>query len=495
MGVATAGQPAQRVKSTAARISPAGPAFRETWPVAPFVRSHSCRLCRLNLENEMSMRITALQSENVKRLKAISIQPDGNLVVIGGRNGQGKTSAIDSVWYALAGKGALPAKPVREGQAQAVTSVRIEGGGEAPLIVTRKIKPDGESTLTVEEDKGNGRRSTLKSPQTLLASLIGRVAFDPLEFIRQKPKDQIATLQEIVGVDTSEVDSRIREAVDNRLESNRETKRLSALVASLPVHDNVPEQEQSAAEVLAKIKEGQATNTAADEAERLAYEAESKADRCRDVVRAASERLSELQKEMDAAVARRDEARSRLDSVVKEAEWLREAADAMPRVDLADLQVSLSAVESVNALVRDNVAAAKAREELAAAEAEATERQNEVDSANQARLDLMKSAKWPVAGLGFSEDGVQFNGLPIDQCSSAEQLKISVAIGACQNAKLPLMFIRDGSLLDDDSLDTVRALAEEHDLQVWMERVGDGEECTVVIEDGEVVRRESGESA
>ena len=44
------------------------------------------------------MKIVQLTAENVKRLTAVSIAPDGNLVQITGRNGQGKASVLDAIF-------------------------------------------------------------------------------------------------------------------------------------------------------------------------------------------------------------------------------------------------------------------------------------------------------------------------------------------------------------------------------------------------------------
>ena len=79
---------------------------------------------------------------------------------------------------------------------------------------------------------------------------------------------------------------------------------------------------------------------------------------------------------------------------------------------------------------------------------------------------------------------VTLDGLPFNQASSAQQLRCSVAMGLAFNPKLRVMVIEDGSLLDEDSLAILSEMADEADAQVWIERVSEGEECTVIIEDG-----------
>lgn len=73
-------------------------------------------------------KIVRLTAENVKRLVAVEIRPnpDGNLVIVGGRNAAGKSSVLDAIMFALAGKKALPAKPIREGKS---AESKIEGYG------------------------------------------------------------------------------------------------------------------------------------------------------------------------------------------------------------------------------------------------------------------------------------------------------------------------------------------------------------------------------
>ena len=111
----------------------------------------------------------------------------------------------------------------------------------------------------------------------------------------------------------------------------------------------------------------------------------------------------------------------------------------------------------------------------------------QIEKWEEKKKDVLNSIQWPINGLGFdTAGGVTFDGIPFEQCSSAEQLRVSVAIGLALNPKLKILLIRDGSLLDDNSLAAIANQAAEADAQVWIERVGDKDPTAVVIEDGSV---------
>ncbi len=81
---------------------------------------------------------------------------------------------------------------------------------------------------------------------------------------------------------------------------------------------------------------------------------------------------------------------------------------------------------------------------------------------------------------------VVYKNLPFAQASKSEKLRISASICCAMNPALGVMLVHDGSLLDDDGLKFLADMAEENGMQVWVERVGEGEECSVIIEDGHV---------
>src|SRR5690606_15287184 len=111
------------------------------------------------------------------------------------------------------------------------------------------------------------------------------------------------------------------------------------------------------------------------------------------------------------------------------------------------------------------------------------------------KAKAIAAANLPVPGLSFDADAVTLNGVPFDQGSDAEQLRASVAIAAALNPKLRVIRIRDGSLLDEDGLQLVAELAEQQDMQVWIERVDASGKVGFVIDDGALVKQAEEDAA
>lgn len=174
------------------------------------------------------MRIIKLQAENVKRLKAVEITPDGNLQVIAGRNAQGKSSVLDAIWFALGGGAAQrsTARPVRDGEDHA--SVVLDLGD---MVVTRTWTGD-KTALKVESPEG----AVFRSPQTLLDGLIGRLSFDPLAFSQQDEKTQLAELLTLVELpfDPAQLDEQRSQLYAERTDIGHESVSLRAQLDAMP---------------------------------------------------------------------------------------------------------------------------------------------------------------------------------------------------------------------------------------------------------------------
>ena len=173
------------------------------------------------------MKITKLTAENVKRLTAVEMTPDGNLVIVGGKNRAGKSSVLDSIMYALAGAASIPSQPIRNGAKAA--KITLELDGEKSLTVERTMSPRGGSLVVKLANKA----APLSSPQALLDSLCGKIAFDPLEFTRLKPREQLERLRDLVGLDFAELDRERESVFAERTQVNRDAKTMKARIEAM----------------------------------------------------------------------------------------------------------------------------------------------------------------------------------------------------------------------------------------------------------------------
>lgn len=419
------------------------------------------------VNNEDTMRIVQLTSENIKRIRAITITPDGNTIVLGGDNGQGKTSVIDSIAMALGGGKLIPSTPIRRGQKHARIEVDL-----GDLIVERRFTSKGSTLMVMPKDG----REPFKSPQGVLDKLVGKLSFDPLDFVTMKPDAQLKTLKDLVGLDLSDLDAKRKALYDERYLANVEAKQLEAQVEALGRHDDAPDEPVSVESLLAEIGEAETHNS---QGAALQFQLESQqeaAQRCADEIARLRARAVELKAEKDEH-----------DGIIVATQ--EKIATFEPK-DTDALKEQIKTADEQNRKIRENESRKILSTQMRKKNAESMTMTNKIEDVDSEKEQRLAEAEFPVKGLSFSETGVLLNGLPFDQASSAEQLKVSIAMGIAMNPKLKVLLIRDGSLLDESSLATVAEMAEEHNAQVWIERVSKGDECQIIIEDGMVVERE-----
>jgi len=418
------------------------------------------------------MKITKLMAENVKRLRRVEIDPskDEPLVIVRGENGQGKSSILDAIKYAFAGKSSHPPRVIRDGERQACVEVETD-----ELSVVRRWVGGAESTTTeVEVRSKDGTK--LKSPQAVLDKLYDELAFDALEFVALKPREQLELLKKLVGVDTGLLDAQRQKVFEARTLVNRDLGAAEVRLRAMPADRPLPR-----VDTAALLKErGELTNA-------LQWQTQSRSERD-----AALRRVRDCEEHVKAAEAALAAAKARLDGARKQ------ASDSDNAVDDAE-EKAMGASERLAAVDAEikragDVAAANTRWEERERLVAEVKRLSDDTAAKTAALEqidaeknaLVSGAKFPIEGLGFGVDGVLYKGLPFEQASQAEQLRVSVAVGAARKPKLRVMTVRDGSRLDKNGLKLLAELAREREIQIWLEAVGEEGPATVVIVDGSV---------
>lgn len=412
--------------------------------------------------SEKNLKIVQLTAENIKRLQAVTITPDGNLEVIGGDNAQGKTSLLDSIEMALNGGKSIPPNPIRKGQKKARVVVDL---GE--LKVERRFTSKG----SILEVKSNGVIQS--SPQRILDELIGKLTFDPLAFINMKPADQLKTLKDLVGINFDDLEAQRQTLYSNRAEVNRESKQLEGQLEGIPEHENIPDAPIVISDLMAELEAAEKHNQDAAEREKT--------------VESYNVEIATIDHELERLRNRAIEIKTERERV----EIKRESIDIPATLDTSELKTKIQSAETVNQKIRDAGERKRVDKLLKSKNTESTKLSLAIERIDEEKEARLAEAKFPVSGLSFGENGVLLNGLPLEQASSAEALKVSVAMGFTLSPRLKVSLIRDGSLLDENSLRTVAEIAQEHDGQVWIERVSKGAECSVIIEDGLVAETEN----
>ncbi|MCR4300850.1 MAG: AAA family ATPase [Sulfuricaulis sp.] len=454
------------------------------------------------------MKILRLQSSNVMRLVAVDITPTGDMVIVGGKNGAGKSSVLNSIAMALGGQAMCPAEPIRAGETEAKIVVDL-----GDLIVTRKFyrhpihAPECErtthpqsahpcscmptfgetqSTLTVTNKDG----ARYPSPQAVLDRLLGALTFDPLAFARDDAKRQAETLRALVRLDTADIEDRRKAAFAERAMLKKSHAIKAAQLKAMPFVKDAPDAEVPVDAITAEMARAEELRKAAEDAERTAQKQRDQANSLATARRVMATRIEELEKQLTGLRSEAQGLDEKFDAVAREITTTQATADAARAAvpDAEALRAKVKDTETMNAAVRANKTylAAQADAERIAAEIEA--KHQAVLAAEEAKRAALAAVVFPVEGLGLSDDGVTFGSLPFAQASSSEQLRVSVAIGLALNPTLKVLLVRSGNLLDDDSLKAVAAQADAAECQIWMEYVtADAEGVSVMIEEGKVV--------
>lgn len=415
------------------------------------------------------MKIVQLRAENVKRLQAVEITPDGNLVVVSGKNGAGKSSVLDSIWYALGGKEALKGvrKPIRDGEKRAEVSLDL-----GDLRVTRSWTADDKTYLRVEAQDGK----KFSSPQQVLDNIIGRFSFDPLAFVRQAEKEQVATLLDMLNlpVDIPAMDQRRAEVYDHRTEVGRVVVKLEGQLAGMPEPpDDLPASESSGTEVMEAYRAALEVEHANDQVMQRWAEVEGLIDDTRAEIETIKQQLLDKGAELAALIEEQESLLVRVSNLT----------DPNP----SQYKERLAELELVNAQVREARQREAVAAELRVNQAAYHALTHEIDEVDAEKKRVLEAAAMPIDGLGFDDGGVTYQGLPLKQAATSEQLRVGLAIAMALNPTLRVVRISDGSLLDEGGMQLVSEMAAAGDMQVWLERVDSSGGVGVVIEDGHVV--------
>jgi DNA repair exonuclease SbcCD ATPase subunit len=411
------------------------------------------------------MRIVNLQAENFKKLAAIDITPVEDMVTITGKNGAGKSSVLDAITAALCGGKAIDRVPIRKGEEKA--EVRVDCG---EFVVVRTFTKGG-TYLRIESKDGH----QVESPQKFLDQIVGKISFDPLQFINEEKDKQKRILLDLIGVDVDSLDQEEKTLREDRTITGREVKRQEALLKTYKWYPDVKEQSEiSVMDATVELQEAMRHN---NKMEMMRGEAQGLKDRGMK----AAERVKQLQEEITELQEGIAKAKTEYREII-------EALDDMIPANIEGMQESISNIEQRNALIRSNAVYLDAKRNLDTETKKYEGMTKQIAGIEKKRKELLDGAQMPVEGLTFDATELFYNGVPLDQASDGEKLMVSLGISMALNPLLRVLRIKDGSLLDEGNRAIIRAMLAEKDYQLWFETVGTDGKVGILIEEGEIVK-------
>lgn len=411
----------------------------------------------------MAVKINKLEIENVKRVKAVMIEPTANgLTILGGNNNQGKTSVLDSIAWALGGNKFKPSKPTREGSMNP-PSLRVELSNG--LIVERKGK---NSDLKVTDPSGG------RAGQQLLDSFVEEFALNLPKFMESTPKEKAATLLRIIGVGDKlyALDNQESQLYNERLAIGRVADQKKKFAAEQPQYPEAPNDLVSIADLITQQQTILARN-GENAQKRLNQE------KIKNELHQSEARLAQLKEALAAEEAVHDKLFG--DYVIAN-----KAIEDLVDESTAELEQSITDIEEINRKVRANLDKAKAEEDAAEFATKYEALSVEIQKVRDERSQLLESADLPLPGLSVEDGELVFEGQKWDNMSGSQQLRISTAIVRKLKPDCGFVLLDKLEQMDLPTLTEFGQWLESVGLQAIATRVSSGEECQIIIEDGYV---------
>lgn len=414
-----------------------------------------------------TMKINKLEIENVKRVKAVKLEPTANgLTIIGGDNRQGKTSVLDSIAWALGGDRYRPSMPQREGATiPPILHIVMSNG----LVVERKGK---NSDLKVTDPSGK------KGGQQLLNEFVEQLAIDLPKFMEASGQEKARTLLRIVGIGDrlSDLERQEKELYNRRQAIGQIADQKAKFAKEQPYYPDAPKDIVSPMELIRQQQEILAKN---GENQRK----RDKADRFRQSVAFMQSEVESLQAQLARKREELAEAEASLNIALMDAKDLQD-------MSTAELEASIANIDEVNRKVRANLDKEKAEEDAAEYRNQYAGLTSEIDKVRKDRMELLQSAQLPLPGLSVEDGELTYDGQRWDCMSGSDRLKVATAIVRKLNPKCGFVLLDKLEQMDLQTLREFGAWLEQEGLQAIATRVSTGEECSIIISDGYVEGQE-----
>jgi len=414
-----------------------------------------------------TLKINRLEIENVKRIKAVKIEPTANgLTIVGGKNNQGKTSVLDAIAWTLGGDRYRPTEAkYRDSVIPPNLHIVMSNG----LIVERKGK---NSDLKVTDPEGK------KDGQRLLNEFVEQLAIDLPKFMEASDSEKASTLLQIIGVGDklTELEQKEKDMYNRRLVTGQIADQKEKYAKEQVYYPDAPKELVSPSELIRQQQNILAKNGENQKKRDHAEQINSLVIRLNQEVENLKKQLTDKELELSQALTDQAIANKSIKDLQDES--------------TAELEASITNIEEINRKVRANLDKDKAEEDANVYRGQYNQLTAEITQVRKDKTDLLQTASLPLPGLSVDDGKLLYNDQQWDNMSGSDRLKVATAIVRKLNPKCGFVLLDKLEQMDIDTLNEFGKWLEQEGLQAIATRVSTGEECSIIIEDGYVAGQE-----
>ncbi len=420
---------------------------------------------------ESIMKVIELVVENYMGVKAVQIKPVGNVVRVEGKNEAGKSSVIDAIWVTIGGASESGKYPLRNGAKQGRALVDL-----GDIRVERKFT---ESGTYLEVSDKDGKR--IPRPQEFLDQFYTKTTIDPQNFIKLGSNARRNLLLDLTGKrdEIEELDEQRRILYEDRTLVNREVKTIQGKLAGRTTTTESGT-EVPIAGLLKELEASIAADNALVKDRALVADSRNRVSRTTDRIELNKQSIQKLKDEIVLLEQEVKTAEKAMSAVVKRVENATESKTSTIRMQIAD-------AEKLNEVVRRNKEWFELDAQLKMKECESKSLTDTIEGIDGRKTEILQESALAIGTVGFDGDTLLVNGVPFDDLATSRQLLVSLEIAISQNPRIRVVRISNGNVFDEDNMSVLEAWADEHDCQLWIEKVLDSPDgLGFFIKDGSV---------
>lgn len=447
------------------------------------------------------MIVKKLELVNFQVIKEFNADFDGNVYFITGDNELGKSTVLKAIGALLTGNRDAVLK---NGESKGFAKMIVGDNGEEYEVELKFTKANPRGTLSIKS-KTTGMKSDNVS---MLQKIFGYTDFDAVEFSRwsetaEGRRKQIevvkSLLPEEVRTRISEIDTTVAGLKTERTGVNRDLKTYKSI-------SDAAGQGLTTQDLKTYAKPKDITELMKEQAENA--QLIEKAKTVRSALEQRKKQLEEIPERLAAAKATYEKAIEEAKKAIERTEKLYKEAIAQIESEKADYEArkanaekwlanyeennpeKLDTSEQLRKAEEHNKMAAKVADYLSKKKqaddkkAEAEKMDSEIVELSAEREKLISSAKLPISGLSFSDDGLVLNDVPFvaGKVSDSQIMEVAAKLIIASNPTVKVFRIARGESLGQKRLQAILDLAKKEGFQGFIESVVRGQQDLIIEE-------------